>query len=71
MTKIALYGFLVICVSVNGMCMLDFGHLMKHVLGLPDLLSFYMNLHWSNVSRCGLACGVSRDGAVLALILMD
>jgi hypothetical protein len=62
MTEIALCGLLVICVFINGMCMLDLGHVVEHMPRLLDLLSFYVNLHWSNTSRCGLARGVSRDG---------
>jgi len=29
------------------------------------------DLYWSSASRCGLACGVSKNGHALTLILMD
>jgi hypothetical protein len=62
MLKIALCGFLAKYVFENGMCMLNLEHVVEHIPRLPDLLSFYMNFHWSNYSTCGLARGVSRDG---------
>ena len=51
MPKIALYDFLAICAFVNFICMLDFGHFVENIPGLPDLLSFHVILNWSNAAE--------------------
>ena len=68
MTKIVLYGSLVIYLFVNGMCAWSW-IAVEHVLGLPDFGLVLCEFCWSRASRCELAHGVSNDGHVLALIL--
>ena len=50
--------------------MLDLGHVVEHILGLPDLISFSANdVSVVGVSRCELAHGTLLGEYLLALIL--
>jgi len=48
----------------------DLGHVVEHILGLPDLISFSANdVSVVGVSRCELAHGTLLGEYLLALIL--
>ena len=50
--------------------MFDLGHVVEHILGLPDLISFSANdVSVVGVSRCELARGTLLGEYLLALIL--
>ena len=51
--------------------MLDSGCMLKHILGLPDLMLFWTDdVSVIRVSRCGIACGTLSGQHVLAFIWM-
>jgi hypothetical protein len=51
--------------------MLDHGHMVEHIPGLPDLILFLVNdVSVVHVVRCGLTCGTLSGERVLALILL-
>jgi hypothetical protein len=52
-------------------CMLDLGHMVEHIPGLPDLILFLANnVSVVHVLRCGLTSGMLSGKRVLALILL-
>ena len=51
--------------------MLDLGHIVEHIPGLPDLILFWMNdVSVIRVSRCGITHGTLSGKHVLTLIWM-
>jgi hypothetical protein len=51
--------------------MLDLGHMVEHISGLPDLILFLANdVSVVHIFRCGLTRGTLLDERVLALILL-
>ena len=51
--------------------MLDPGHMLEHIPGLPDLILFWINdVSVIRVSRCGITRGTLSGKRVLTLICM-
>ena len=69
MFKIALYGSYGDVQFVR-LALLDLGHVVEHLPGLPDLYLFMLNCTESCVSRCKFSLGTLQDERVLTLILL-